>query len=139
MSVECVLDTNVILYAVSSAPEDAAKRVRALELIGAGGFGVSAQVLQEFYVNATRKIRVRLAPATAIEWVEQLAEQPCVAADTSLVKRGIALSVIYQISYWDGAIIAAAEALGAPLLYTEDLSHGQMYGTVRVENPFHQP
>lgn len=42
----------------------------------------------------------------------------------------------YQISYWDGAIIAAAEALGAPIVYSEDMSNGQSYGSVKVVNPF---
>ena len=46
------------------------------------------------------------------------------------------MSVRFKISYWDGAIIAAAEALGAETLYTEDLNDGQLYGSVRVENPF---
>lgn len=136
MTVECVLDTNVILYAVSHAPEDDLKRVRALELIAASNFGVPAQVLQEFYVNATRKIRVPLTPAKALEWVEQLAEQPSVATDSGLVFRGIEISVRHQISYWDGAIIAAAEALGATTIYSEDLGHGQRYGDVTVTNPF---
>lgn len=136
MTVECVLDTNVILYAVSHAPEDDLKRVRALELIAASNFGVPAQVLQEFYVNATRKIRVPLSPAKALEWVEQLAEQPSVATDSGLVFRGIEISVRHQISYWDGAIIAAAEALGATTIYSEDLGHGQRYGDVTVTNPF---
>jgi predicted nucleic acid-binding protein len=136
MTVECVLDTNVLLYAVSNAQEDAAKRTRVLELIALADFGVSTQVLQEFYVNATRKIRVKLSPSKALEWIEQLAEQPCMITDATLVKRAIELSVTYQVSYWDGAIIAAAEALGASTVYTEDLNHGQQYGSVRVINPF---
>ena len=46
------------------------------------------------------------------------------------------MSARYGISYWDGAIVAAAEAIGAPVLYTEDLNHGQAYGTVTAINPF---
>jgi predicted nucleic acid-binding protein len=65
-----------------------------------------------------------------------LADQPGIATDEVIVKRGIEISVRYQISYWDGAIIAAAEALGAKTLYSEDLSHGQTYGDVEVRNPF---
>jgi predicted nucleic acid-binding protein len=53
-----------------------------------------------------------------------------------LVEAAIGLSTRYQISYWDGAIIAAAERLGAKLLYTEDLNHNQIYGTVTARNPF---
>ncbi len=48
----------------------------------------------------------------------------------------IEASIRHEISYWDGAIIAAAESLGASILYTEDLNHGQHYGSVRAVNPF---
>ena len=57
MSVECFLDTNILVYAVSALREDATKKSRALELIQTADFGVSSQVLQEFYVTVTRKIR----------------------------------------------------------------------------------
>jgi predicted nucleic acid-binding protein len=56
--------------------------------------------------------------------------------DPALIKVAILLSAHYKISYWDAAIVAAAEALGATTLYSEDLNHGQSYGSVRVENPF---
>lgn len=56
--------------------------------------------------------------------------------DASLIKLGIAHAHRYQISYWDGAIIAAAEALGAATVYSEDLNHGQTYGSIQVVNPF---
>jgi predicted nucleic acid-binding protein len=136
MAVEYVLDTNVLIYAISSASEDKAKRERSLALVAAGHFGVSGQILQEFFVTATRKIRTKLTAAEALALVIQLAEQPCVATDAALVMRAIETSVAYQISYWDGAILAAAEALGAPVLFTEDLNHGQSYGAVKVVNPF---
>ncbi len=56
--------------------------------------------------------------------------------DSALVKTAAAVSARYSISYWDGAIVAAAEALGTPILYTEDLNHGQAYGSVTAINPF---
>ena len=61
---------------------------------------------------------------------------PVVAVDADLVREGIRHSIRYQISYWDAALIAAAERLDAPTLYTEDLNHGQLYGSVKVINPF---
>ena len=99
-------------------------------------FGVSGQVLAEFYVNVTKKGGSPLTAIEALTWIEQLECQPCVAVDAGIVKRGIELSAQFQTSYWDGAIIAAAEALGATTLYSEDLNDGQMYGAVRVVNPF---
>ena len=99
-------------------------------------FGVSAQVLAETYAILTTKGEPPLKPELALSWIELLEQQPCVIIDAGLVKRGAAISARYQISYWDGAILAAAEALGAPVLYSEDLSHGQTYGSVKVVNPF---
>jgi len=136
MSVECFLDTNVLVYAVSSAEADAAKRAKALELVQEADFGLSAQVLQEFYVTATRKIRKPLAPALAVALMEQYRVFPTVPTDYPLIVAAVELSLRYGVSYWDGAILAAAEVLEAPVLYTEDLAHGQLYGSVRALNPF---
>jgi predicted nucleic acid-binding protein len=113
-----------------------AKRRRAIELIGSACFAVSSQVLQEFYWTVTRKGARPLSPAEALEWIEQLELQPCLPVDAGLVKIAAVLSERYRISYWDAAIIAAAEALGVDTVYSENLSHTQVYGEVRVVNPF---
>ncbi len=136
MSVECFLDTNVLVYALSSATEEAGKKAKALELIESEDFGLSVQVLQELFVTVTRKIRRPLAPEPAVELIEALRAFPMANTDYPLVVEGIEHSLRYGISYWDGAIVAAAEALGAELVYSEDLGHGQRYGAVRVVNPF---
>ena len=113
------------------------KKQKAIEIIGKEPFGLSAQVMQEFYAVATRKAEFGLTPEKALEWIENLDEFPCISLDSSLVKTAAATSIRYRISYWDGAIIAAAEALGAPIVYSEDLNHGQLYGEVTIINPFH--
>ena len=136
MSVECFLDTNVLVYAVSSAEHEADKSRRALELVETSDFGLSAQVLQEFYVTVTRKIKKPLAPELAVALMDQYRVFPVVATDYPLIVSAVELSLRYGVSYWDGAILAAAEALEAPVLYTEDLNHGQSYGAVRAMNPF---
>ncbi len=136
MSVECFLDTNVLVYAVSAAPADAAKREMAIELIERSDFGLSAQVLQEFYVTVTRKIAKPLTPDSAVALLEEFKVFPTVQVDYPLIVSGIEVSLAYGISYWDGTIVAAAGALGAPVLMTEDLNDGQSYGAVRVVNPF---
>ena len=136
MSVDCLLDTNVLVYAVAGRGTEETKRKRAVELIASEDFGLSAQVLQEFYVTVVRKIEVPLSADQALEWIEQFDAFPCVATDRALVKIAIELSERYQISYWDGAIVAAAEALDATTLFSEDLNHGQHYGSVQVVNPF---
>lgn len=136
MSVEAFLDTNILVYAAAGGEGEEVKRRQALRLIADYNFGLSAQVLQEFYVTVVRKIAEPLRPAEALEWIEQLEVFPCQPIEPSLIKIGVEISQRYQISYWDGAVIAAAEALGAETLFTEDLSHDQKYGSVRVVNPF---
>jgi len=137
MSVDCFLDTNVLVYAVSSAPGETAKKEKALELIEHADFGLSSQVLQEFYVTVTRKIEKPLPPEAAVALLDELRVFPRVETDYPLIISGIEASLEHGISYWDGTIIAAASALGASVLYTEDLSHGQTYGSVRAVNPFY--
>ena len=135
MIVEAFLDTNVVVYAAAGR-DDPEKRQRAVALIEAANFATSGQVLAEFFSVTTRKLAVPLPVADAAKWVELLSEFPVVAVDAELVKIGIANSHRYKISYWDGAIVAAAARLSAPVLYTEDLKHDQLYGSVRVVNPF---
>jgi predicted nucleic acid-binding protein len=136
MSVDCFIDTNVLLYAATGTDTDRSKREAAQALMASTNFGLSTQVLQEFYVSATRKAHIRMPPHIALEWMEQLDGRPCAIVDPDLVKLAAAISIRYQISYWDGAILAAAEALAAKMVYSEDLQHNQKYCTVRVENPF---
>jgi predicted nucleic acid-binding protein len=138
MSVEVFFDTNVLVYAAAGREHEEAKRLRARQLIATSDFGLSGQVLQEFYVTVVHKIPAPLAPAEAVEWIELLEEFPCLPINASLVKIAAEVSQRYRISYWDGAIVAAAEALGAAILYSEDLADGQRYGSVRVENPFRE-
>lgn len=136
MNVECFLDTNVLVYAAAGHGQEAEKQQRALQLIESTDFGLSAQVLQEFYVTVVRKVDVPLPPEQVLEWIEALQAFPCVSIDVSLVKIAAEISQRYRISYWDGAIVAAAECLNAPTIYSEDLNHDQHYGSVRVKNPF---
>lgn len=137
MSVDCFLDTNVLVYAAAARRSEQPKRNAALELIERQDFALSAQVLQEFYVTVTRKIEMSMTAEEALEWIEQFEAFPCVHVDAALVKTAIETSVRYRISYWDAAVVAAAEAIGAGILYSEDLSDGQRYGSVVVRNPFH--
>lgn len=134
--VDCFLDTNILIYAALGRGLEEKKRATAADLIRRTNFGTSAQVLQEFYTVVIRKPDLPLTPARALEWIEELEQQPCAAIDASLVKVAILISQRYRIAYWDGAILAAAEQLGAEIVYTEDLNHGQSYGSVRVINPF---
>jgi len=80
--------------------------------------------------------RIPLTPSAAQEWIEQLEAFPCLPIDSGFVKIAAETSVRYRLSYWGAAIIAAAELLGAKMLYMEDLNSGQRFGFVQVCNPF---
>jgi predicted nucleic acid-binding protein len=136
MSVDTFLDTNVLIYAAAGRISETGKQRRALACVEAANFGTSGQVLAEFYTNVTRKLERPLARSQALDWIEHLAEFPVIPITADLVRVAVGLSVKYQVSYWDAAILAAAEELGAPILYSEDLNHGQVYGSVKVVNPF---
>ena len=136
MRTEAFCDNNILLYAASNAPEDAAKRVAARRVLALPGVGFSAQVLQEFYVNATRKQALRLSENEASAILASLRGFPILPVTEELVFAAIEVKARHQVSYWDAAIIAAAQALGARELYSEDLNAGQDYGGVRAVNPF---
>ena len=82
------------------------------------------------------KPTVPLSVPEAERWIDLLRQYPLAAVDGELVKQGVAYARKFRIHYWDAAIVAAAERLQAPVLYTEDLNHDQLYGSVRVVNPF---
>lgn len=137
MTAEVFLDTNVLLYACSASPEDAAKKERAGELILHENFGLSSQVIQEFISNALRKPALGIGES-AIDAVLELASQaPCQPVDLELVIRATTLRRRHQLSHWDATIVAAALALGCHTLYSEDLSHERVLEGLHVVNPFH--
>lgn len=131
------VDTNVLLYAALRDPGEEDKARRANELLGHSDLALSAQVLQEFYVQATRPTRpVRLTHDDALGLVETWLRFRVVGLTISLVLAAIATHRRFQISYWDAAIIEAARTAGCAVVLSEDLSAGQDYDGVRVENPF---
>ena len=133
---EVFLDTDILLYAALGREYAGPRWERAREIVLTEDYCTSGQVLAEFYNTATRKGATPLTPDKAREWVRIVAMKPCQPVTPEVVLAGIDHASRYQLSYWDGAIIAAAERLGAKVVYSEDLNHGQTYGSVRVENPF---
>ena len=130
-------DTNVLLYAVSPLPEESNKRRRARELLEEPDLAVSVQVLQEFYYQAMRpKGPTQLSHEEALNFLEIVLEFPVQNVTLEVFYAAVAISRRYGISYWDGAILAAARALGCDAVYSEDLSDEQDYAGLRVINPF---
>ncbi len=136
MSVEAFLDTNILLYAASKDPADALKAKRAQEVMVATNFGISLQIVQEFYHNTRIKARLKISDPEAERIIALLLQRPLVATGVELFRKARALCNRYQLRYWDAAMLAAARELGAPTCYSEDLTHGQNYNGVQVINPF---
>ncbi len=136
MTADCFLDTNILVYAVSGDVADETRRRVSLGLLASEGSAISAQVMQEFYSVTTTKRKPPLSHEEAVSFLSLAAQMPTAPVDSDMVLAGAELSHHYQISYWDGAIIAAATRLDIPILYTEDLNHGQKYGSVTAINPF---
>ena len=131
------VDTNVLLYAVSTAPGEKRKARIALDLLESEDLALSVQVLQEFYVQATRpKKSAGLTHEQAMLLIEAFLRFPVQETTVSLVQASLDAKERFRISYWDSAIIEAARALGCKTVLSEDLSSGRDFGGVTVENPF---
>ncbi len=131
------VDTNVLLYAASLLPEETDKRRRARALLAEPDLAVSVQVLQEFYHQATRPTRPRrLLHDDALQFLEPILLMQIQAVTLDVFRAGVSISQRFGLSYWDGAILAAARALGCDAVYSEDLSSEQDYDGLRVINPF---
>lgn len=131
------VDTNVLLYAATGAGVERAKAEIATDIMSGSDLVFSVQVLQEFFVQATRATRPdRVTAERAQEVVMSLLRFPTAVITPQLMMGAIATSQRYQISYWDAAIIEAARSLRCDVVLSEDLREGQDYGGVRVENPF---
>jgi predicted nucleic acid-binding protein len=131
------LDTNVLLYSISTNPADAEKRACALALLDADDNALSVQVLQEFYVQAIRATRPNplpqdIAAGLIRTWLRFKVQEITVPVMLDALK----IKARYGISYWDAAIVAAARALGCRELCSEDMAHGCNYEGTTVINPF---
>ncbi len=131
------VDTSVLLYAVSTDPAEQRKARRANEILATRDVALSAQVLQEFYVQATRANRPdRLSHEQAVRLVEAFLRFPVAELTPSVMLAACATRERFRISYWDAAILEASRSLGCDVVLSEDLGDGQDYAGVRVENPF---
>lgn len=129
------VDTNILIYAYDQrAGEKHIRATRALERLWEEQTGrVSVQVLQEFYVTATQKLK---APrASAREIVQAYAPWVQYPTTPETILRASDLSESAQLSFWDALIVAAAEQVEASQLYTEDLNAGQIIAGVEIINP----
>jgi predicted nucleic acid-binding protein len=130
-------DTNILLYSISSAVAEKRKAEIAIGLLSTKEIAISVQVLQEFYVQATRSSRSNPLPhAMAIAFIEKWRRFRIQETTMEVMQAALDSKERWGISYWDAAILEAARAAGCREVLSEDLSHGQNYGGILVTNPF---
>lgn len=131
------LDTNILAYTADGRNKSKQKRcrelLRSLEKEGIRQV-ISTQVLQEFYVVATKKLGIEPLAAKAL--VHAFGKFEVISVTPTIIESGIECSILQQTSFWDGLIIVAAEAGRCNTLFSEDLNHAQVIRGVLIQNPF---
>lgn len=135
------VDTNVVVY--RHATSEPAKQVRAddwYKLLWRLRIGrLSFQVLQEAYSTLTKKLRPAVPDSDAQTIIRELTAWNPAPVNIAMIERAWVLQARYMLSWWDALIVAAAQQSECTILLTEDLQHGQVFGDVRVVNPFESP
>jgi predicted nucleic acid-binding protein len=136
MPARSFFDTNVLIYSDDKAAP--AKQRRALELIidhrRTRTAVVSLQVLQEYFVTVTRKLRVDAAVAR--RKVELLAEFDVAAPDVGDILAAIDLHRLHNFSFWDALVIRSAKQSGCTVLFSEDMQHARDIDGLQIVDPF---
>ena len=138
MTAKVFVDSNILVYAhdVDSGAKHTTSKRWIAQLWDAGNGYLSTQVLQEFYFSVTRKIKKPLPPREARVIVRDFSLWVRSLLTPATVVRASEICEDWQISFWDGMILAAAEQEGAAELLSEDMSHGQTIAGVKIRNPF---
>jgi predicted nucleic acid-binding protein len=137
MSDKFFIDTNILVYAHDRSA--GAKHMRARDLLtklwSTGEGVVSTQVLQELCVSLRRKVAHPLLADEVRRLIEDYLNWEVVVNSPQSIVQALEIELRYKVSFWDALILQAAENCGAAVIYSEELSAGQKYGTVRVVNP----
>ncbi len=132
------IDTNILVYANDKS--DNYRHEKSKQLIFDGiqkeNAVISTQVLSEFFVTVTQKIKTKLSAGAARKEILLFNYLEIIEIDYSCIVHAIDISINNQLSYWDSLIIAAAQKAGCSILYTEDLNAGQKFDRLIVSNPF---
>lgn len=132
------VDTNILIYAEDrdSGRKHEIARDLVIELWDDHDGVLSIQVLQEFFVNVTRKLRRPLTPAKALQIVQEYLTWTIVENTGDLLVAAIELQQKARLSFWDAMVVQAAIDAGCDRLYSEDLNTGQKFGPIVIVNPF---
>lgn len=128
------IDTNIFAYAVDQANKTKQATARKLIATQARKAAISTQVMQEFFVAATRKLNISALKAK--ELVHKLGGFQCIQITTTLVHQAIDTMILNQISYWDALIVVAAIEAKCNVILTEDMNSGQVISGIEIKNPF---
>jgi len=136
--IQYFIDTNIIVYANDA--RDKTKQAKALSVITghmkAGTGVISTQVLQEYAHVALNKLNQK--QDVILRQLLLLEELNVVQQTPALVRRAVELRAIYQTSFWDACIVAAAEYTKCSVILSEDMNTGQFYSGIAMQNPFSQ-
>jgi len=132
------LDTNILIYAydVSAGKKHEMAKTILMDLWNSGRGILSIQVLQEFFVNITKKVSKPLGVKLAKDIIRDLLKWEVVIIDGESLLEAVEIHIRHQYSFWDSMILKAAQKGGAVLLLSEDLMHGQTFDGVTIKNPF---
>ncbi len=138
MSVNVFLDTNILVYTIDERFFDKQQKARQLlrKLQSDVGFNpvISTQVLQEFFMVTTKKLKQDKNAMHKV--VYELSQMQVVNSDTKLVLFAIQIAIKYHLTLWDALMIGAAKRVNCEIMYSEDLNDGQIIEGVKIVNPF---
>jgi predicted nucleic acid-binding protein len=129
------IDTNVLIYQLDSRDKGKQKKCRDLAktLVTNHEAVISTQVLQEFYVACTTRLKIK--PILVKGIMHGFENMEVVSIGTELINDAIDTSIQYKLSFWDSLVIVSAESAKCQFLYTEDLNEGQIIRNVKIQNP----
>jgi len=138
MSAKCFVDTNILVYRRDSTEvKKQPKAEQWLTQLWANKSGrISTQVLNEYYVTVTQKLKPGLSKERARSDIRALSVWQPLAMSTTLIESAWGIQDRYDYSWWDTLIISSALVLDCSYLISEDMQHEQTIGSLTVLNPF---
>jgi len=129
------IDTNILVYAMDNHDRDKQLtcRLKIKEAAENNLSVISTQVIQEFYVTATKKLGAD--PLRVKDLIHSFQNFEIITISTDMINEAIDCSILNRLSFWDSLIVTAAEQGKCQYLWTEDLTHGQLIRGVQVVNP----
>jgi len=135
---KCFFDTNILVYQLDKKDSVKNQKCRTLfkKVAGSGEAVISTQVLQEYYVTTTGKLK--LDPIVIKNIIHSFQNMEIVCIGSDLIDAAIDTSIQNKLSFWDSLIITAAESANCEILYSEDLNDGQIIKNLKIVNPLNE-